>query len=394
MKKSPFFTLQIISGKAYLLPFGQAVASHMPGIQLGGCGEFLWSLMDQCNDREELIDLAVSSMDVSGAGTAGIEADLRQFIGELERLGILEDENILRDAAEHESRYACLKAGPLRVELRGETEFFHPDFASFLVMPDDGRTADQTVTVTELAPPDHAGLTCLLQNSELEVYSGDSRILLRFPTMPDISACALSPDGTEAVFYVRRIDEMDELRSSLFHAIRHAVLYTAQRRGLFVIHAVSVLYRDRIWLFSAPAGTGKSTHAKLWQSLFGVPVINGDLAMLSVSEHGPVFHPLPWCGTSGIAADETHPLGGVIFLKRGLENSAAVLAAESRQLRLANRLISPVWTQAQLEDNLAFADTLSARTPVWELTCTPEPGAALCIKAVIDRYLEEDHINV
>jgi hypothetical protein len=393
MKKNPFYSLQIISGKAYLLPLGQAVASHMPGIQLGGSGEMLWSLMDQCNDREELIRLAVSSMDVRGADTAEVEADLDQFIGELESLGILENENVRRDAAEHESRYAYLKAGPLRVELRGKSEFFHSDFAPFLIMTDDGRAADQTVTVTELDPPDHAGLTCLLQNSELEVYSGDDRILLRFPTMPDISACTLSPDGAEAVFYVRSSNEMEELRFSLFHAIRHAFLYLAQRLGLFVLHAVSVLYRDRIWLFSAPAGTGKSTHAKLWQSLFGAPVINGDLAMLSVSENGPVSHPIPWCGTSGITVDETHPLGGVVFLRRGQDNSAVVLPAEARQLRLANRLISPVWTRAQLTDNLAFADTLSAQTVMWELTCTPEPEAAFCIKAAIDRYLEEDHIN-
>lgn len=393
MKKNPFYSLQMISGTPRLLPFGQAVASQRPGVRLGGSGELIWSLIDQCADTEELIRLAVSRLDISGPEKTEAEADMRQFILDLEAMGILDEDNSLTHAARRESRFSGLKAGPMSVELRGAADLFHPDFAPFLSPYDDSSPADQTVSVTCTLAPDHAGMSCLLHNSELEVYQGGDRIIMRFPTMSGITACALSRDGGAAVFHVSSSADIEELRRDLFHAIRHAVLYRAQRLGFFALHAVSVLYRDRAWLFSAPAGTGKSTHAELWHSRFGTPVLNGDLAMLSITDRGPLFHPIPWCGTSGISLNETRPLGGITFLRRGEINSAALIASESRQLRLSNRIISPVWTESQLEENLGFAAALSAHTAMWELTCTPEPEAAVCMKAAIDRYLEEEQIN-
>lgn len=396
MKKSPFYSLQTISGIPRLIPYGQAVAAQRRGVQLGGSGALIWSLTDQCGDEDELIRTACSRLGISEDDRSEAEADIRQFIQDLTSLGILEADNIIQKSIGRESRYATLRVGPMRVELRGDEDLFHPDFSRYLIREDDGTAADQTVTVTCCLPPDHAGMICLLQNSELEVYQGDDHIIIRFPTMPDVSACALSPDGTEAVFFVRDTRDTagkERRREDLFHAIRHAVLYRAQRQGLFVIHSVSVLYRDMVWLFSAPAGTGKSTHAELWRSEFGTPVLNGDLAMLSLSERGPVFHPIPWCGTSGIAMKETHPLGGIAFLRRGQLNSAALLAADDRQLRLANRLISPAWTEDQLLSNLGFAGSFSTRAAMWELTCTREPAAALCMKAAVDQYLEEEQNN-
>lgn len=394
MKKNPFYSLQIISGTPQLLPFGQAVAAQMPGIQLDGCAAMLWSLMDQYPDIEELVSQAVSRMDISESERSDAESDIRQYIAGLTSLGILEDEQYLDNIAERVDPYALLQAGPMRVKLSGGPEFFHPDFKAFLLPADAGDETDQDVLVTEFMPPSHAGMDCLLQNSELEVYCGDGRFILRYPTMPDINACMLSGDGSRAVFYVSSAGMRDQLQSELFHAIRHPVLYRAQMNGLYVLHSVSVLYRGLVWLFSAPAGTGKSTHADLWHELFDTPILNGDLAMISISDRGPVFHPAPWCGTSGIAVNETHPLGGVVFLKRGQNNSAAVLPQEARQLRLANRLISPVWTEEQLADNLAFAEAMSAQAGMWELSCTPEQEAAICMKAAIDRYLEEGEFYV
>lgn len=394
MKKNPFYSLQMISGKPYLLPFGQAVAAQRPGVGLGGSAGFLWSLIDQCADADELVRRAVSEMELNGSEKTEAESDLRSFISGLSDLGIIESGDTLRSAADSAGFYSVLQTGPLRTELRGPEDLFHEDFAPFLAAADPGLPAHQTVAVSDHMPPSQAGLTCLLQNSELEVYHGGGLILLRFPTMPDVSACALSDDGSDAVFYVRPEKNKERLRTDLFHAIRHAFLYRAAILGFYAVHSASVLYRDQVWLFSAPAGTGKSTHAGLWQSSFGTPVLNGDLALLSMNGQGPVFIPVPWCGTSGIALNETHRLGGIVFLKRGPVNSAAVLEPEDRPLRLANRLISPVWTEQMLECGLAFAEELSSRVMMWEHRCTAGAGAAECMKAAVDLYLKEGSADV
>jgi hypothetical protein len=245
------------------------------------------------------------------------------------------------------------------------------------------------VAVTQAVPPDFAGMTCLLHNSQLEVFRGTDRFLLRFPQMPDLSAVVLSAGGHLAVCYLRPSVQPARQREDLFHAIRHAVLYAAQGRGLYALHAASVLYRGRAWLFSAPSGTGKSTHAALWQREYGVPVLNGDLALLSAREDGPVFHSMPWCGTSGIAGGGTYPLGGIAFLRQGRKNAAELLPPDLRQLTLTNRLVSPLWTEEQLLDALSFAGRLSGRVGMWRLDCTPTPEAPAVMKAAVDRFLEE-----
>lgn len=394
MKKNQYYSLQDISGTIHLLPFGQAVASHRPGAVLGGSAVQIWDMACLCRDTEELVSLALSRLDPDDPGRTGAEADIRQFIRDLKSLGILEEDDPLQTAAEREKPYSVLQAGPMRVELRGDAGFFHPDFSSFLVPVEEGAAYDQIVTVTESLPPDHAGLTCLLHNSELEVYQGSDRIIMCFPSMPGIEACMLSPDGAEAVYYVRACGKSGSLQSDLFHAIRHAVLYRAGSLKLFVLHSASVLYKDRAWLFSAQAGTGKSTHAALWHEAFDAPVLNGDLAMLSLSDRGAVFHPLPWCGTSGTALNGTHPLGGIAFLKRGHENTVRILPPEERPLRIANRLISPVWTESRLIDNLDFAKAMSSAAMIWELSCTPEPEAAFCMKEAVDRCIGEVSADV
>ena len=37
----------------------------------------------------------------------------------------------------------------------------------------------------------------------------------------------------------------------------------------FMLHSSAIEYEGRAYLFSGPSGRGKSTHTRLWQSLFG-----------------------------------------------------------------------------------------------------------------------------
>ena len=386
MRKNPDYALRTLSGVPFLLPFGQAIADQRRGVQLGGSGPLLWSMLDRYSDSETLIDAFLDRLEVDGPQREKARADAARFLSELRALGLLEPEG-LPVQTDRVPAFARLRVGPLGVLLRGAAEWFHDDFAPFLSPAEDPGPVHQTVTVIQAPSPGCAGLRCLLQNDQLEVFKGPDRLLLRFPSMPGIAGAVLTPEGDRAVFHLCGRDGGD--RQDLFHAIRHAVLYRAQRQGLFALHAASVLYRSRVWLFSAPSGTGKSTHAALWQDRFGTPVLNGDLALLSAGEDGAVFHPLPWCGTSGITVEETHPLGGVIFLRQARGNSAVLLPEADRQLRLTNRLISPIWTEEQLVESLSFAGRLAGQVGMWQLDCTPDPAAADCMKDAVDRFLED-----
>jgi len=73
----------------------------------------------------------------------------------------------------------------------------------------------------------------------------------------------------------------------------------------------------------APSGTGKSTHAFLWQKFLGednVAVINGDKPILRFREDDVLACGSPWAGKDGLQRNVCTPLGGICLLKRSSEN--------------------------------------------------------------------------
>lgn len=59
--------------------------------------------------------------------------------------------------------------------------------------------------------------------------------------------------------------------------------------GGMMLHASAVTVDDRAYLFSAKSGTGKSTHTKQWQKLFGshrAEILNDDKPALRRTEDG------------------------------------------------------------------------------------------------------------
>ncbi len=226
-------------------------------------------------------------------------------------------------------------------------------------------------------------MSALIRHPQLTVEDCGTEYLLRFPQAPQIREARLKKDGTAARFFCTLPFEKQSV-TDLFHAIRIAYLYSTQKKGVFALHSASILYQGKAWLFSGPSGTGKSTHTGLWHRLFDVPVLNGDLNLLTIRDGRPIVCGLPWCGTSGISTTKDYPLGGIILLKQAKHNLCQTPEPDRQQLLLAQRFISPTWTAAQLQCNLQFAGELAALAPVRILNCTKEDAAAIYMKEILD----------
>ena len=76
------------------------------------------------------------------------------------------------------------------------------------------------------------------------------------------------------------------------------------------------------YLFTAPSGTGKSTHTRLWREVFGdrVWMINDDKPMLRISENLVTAYGTPWNGKHHISRNASAPLKAIVQLNRGKEN--------------------------------------------------------------------------
>lgn len=382
MKRNDSYTLTEIGGIPYLLPYGQMIADHKPGIRLNETGIFLWKLLEQERSMEELIRLCADSYEVTESQELQeLSADIITFVTSLCTYGIVEND---QNMTYHLPCEKYLHIGGLNIKINGPAEAFSSDFETYYTTPCE--KVHQTIRILFGPPRIRHNGKILIRNGELVAIESAEEYILLFPMAEQIKEAHLSKNGASADFYCLP-PYSDTFREDLFHAIRIVYLYLAHKHNRMVIHSASLLYQGMAWLFSGPSGTGKSTHTNLWNKHWGTPILNGDLNLLSIENDQAVIHGLPWCGTSGISDTGTYPLGGIILLKQAPEDSVEELSPDQKTLLIMNRFISPSWTRDMLGQNLIFAETLSSKIMVCRLKCTKEASAAKTMKAYIENHL-------
>lgn len=152
------------------------------------------------------------------------------------------------------------------------------------------------------------------------------------------------------------------------------------------IHGAAITYREKVYLFCAPSGTGKSTHITLWKQMLGdsVQIVNGDKPILRWIEEKPMIFGSPWTGKEGWGKNTCAVLGGIFFLERGQTNSVQELPIGEGLRRFLGATLYPE-NVSELTKLLQIYTRL--RCPIALLTCRPDTGA---VKAVLD-FLEEYH---
>lgn len=146
-----------------------------------------------------------------------------------------------------------------------------------------------------------------------------------------------------------------------------------------VLHASAVLYQGKAYLFSAPSGGGKSTHAALWQSHFGAEILNGDKVILYEGENGVMACGSPIAGSSEIYKNKTAPVAALYLLKKAPHNRVTPIASRSAVLSLYSEAVK---SKQDADFNVRLLDLLVSmekKLPVFSLECLPEKSAVECI---------------
>jgi len=89
----------------------------------------------------------------------------------------------------------------------------------------------------------------------------------------------------------------------------------------WLIHGSAVAVGHEAFLFTAPSGTGKTTHTKLWlEQVPGAFVINGDKPLLRMRAGICEACGTPWSGKEAMNRNVIVPLRAICFLNRGSDN--------------------------------------------------------------------------
>lgn len=144
-----------------------------------------------------------------------------------------------------------------------------------------------------------------------------------------------------------------------------------------VFHGAAVKAFEKAYIFTAPSGTGKTTHVRLLTEYFGdrVSIINGDKPILKVENDEVIVYSTPWAGKERWQTNTCAPLGGIILLKRGKVNSIRRISPAEYFDELIKQVYIPKNGDMMLK-TLELADALAKQTAFYLLECDMSEEAA------------------
>ena len=156
-----------------------------------------------------------------------------------------------------------------------------------------------------------------------------------------------------------------------------AIAMELPRFDAFVFHAAVIGYKGKGYAFSAPSGTGKTTHARLWLQAFdGAEVVNGDKPILRFMNGELMAFGTPWCGKEKMQKNKSVPLTALGFIERSRTNSVKPLDHAETLLRLYSQILMP----KKRDDAMHFLDLLDRMVqtiPAYIVACNMQTDAAL-----------------
>ncbi len=147
--------------------------------------------------------------------------------------------------------------------------------------------------------------------------------------------------------------------------------------GGMLMHGAVIEYNSNAYMFTAPSGTGKTTHIRLWKKLYGdkVHVINGDKPLMRFIDGECIVYGTPWCGKEHYNRNVKAPLRGIVLLSRGEENSIERISPDKFNAFLLKQVYMPKSREGMLK-SLDFADKLFSTVPLYSLKCNISTDAA------------------
>lgn len=144
-----------------------------------------------------------------------------------------------------------------------------------------------------------------------------------------------------------------------------------------MLHGSTVAVDGSAYLFTAPCGTGKSTHTRLWRELFGqrAVMVNDDKPFLRITSSGVLAYGSPWSGKHGLSSNICVPLKGICSLHRGEENAIQTADADSLMALLRQQVHTPA-QEALLRKTEQLLVQLAQRVPLWTMHCNQDLSAA------------------
>lgn len=149
------------------------------------------------------------------------------------------------------------------------------------------------------------------------------------------------------------------------------------KRGDMRLHSSAVVVDNKAYLFSAPCGTGKSTHTGKWLELFGdkAYILNDDKPALRIINGVVYAYGTPWSGKNDISVNKRVEVAGICFLNRSqVDTIKRITPSDSIELMLSGGLKRLNYDNVIRQ--LEITEKIAKIVPIYSMGCTPTIAAA------------------
>src|SRR5699024_10693351 len=149
---------------------------------------------------------------------------------------------------------------------------------------------------------------------------------------------------------------------------------------MFLRHAAVVAVDGVAYIFTAPSGTGKTTHTMLWKKHFGdrAVIVNGDKPLIRLQDGKVYVCSTPWKSKEelGLGPGAMFPVGGICIIEQNPENHIRRLSVSEASRHIFRQVHLSRNNEETFIRFWRLLDQMMTSADFYLLQCNREPEAS------------------
>ncbi len=153
--------------------------------------------------------------------------------------------------------------------------------------------------------------------------------------------------------------------------------YALEKENGLIFHCSSIMVDDGAYLFTAPSGTGKSTHTRLWRELLGdkAVMINDDKPIIRLIDGEFYVYGTPWMGKHELGSNIRAKLKAICKIRQEKDNVIEEISPAQMLPIILNQTIRPQKVEI-MDKLLGLIEQMLNSAKLYSLGCNISTEAA------------------
>ncbi len=165
--------------------------------------------------------------------------------------------------------------------------------------------------------------------------------------------------------------------------------YTLKNANGIIFHCSAIMVNGEAYLFTAPSGTGKSTHTRLWREVLKskAVMINDDKPIVRFIDGDFYVYGTPWRGKHQIGENTRAKIKGICKIYQAKENVIRKISPMQMFITILDQTVRPK-EEKEMDKLLTLLDKMVKSVELYELGCNISVDAAkLSINTMVGENL-------